>query len=68
MKEQADVNSWIAAGLRVQGFDVSEPEIEKLAGVLRAILNDLTKLDTLKNAQANSTPWFMVQEAEDDAD
>jgi Asp-tRNA(Asn)/Glu-tRNA(Gln) amidotransferase A subunit family amidase len=36
VKESTDANAWIATELKAQGFDVSGPEIEKLAGTLNA--------------------------------
>ena len=62
-----DANAWIVAGLKVQGFDVSGPELERLARVLSGIASDLAKLDALKGLECNSTPCFRVEEADDDA-
>ena len=66
-KEAMDANAWIVAGLKVQGFDVSGPELERLARVLSGIASDLAKLDALKGLECNSTPCFRVEEADDDA-
>ena len=62
-----DVNAWVAAELKAQGFDVSGPELERLARVLSGITNDLAKLDALKGLECSSTPRFRVGEADDDA-
>ena len=66
-KEAMDANTWIVAGLKAQGFDVSGAELERLARVLSGISSDLAKLDALKGFECNSTPSFRVEEADDDA-
>lgn len=67
-QKATDSNAWVVAGLKAQGFDVSGPELERLARVLSGIASDLAKLDALKGFECNSTPCFRVEEADDDAD
>jgi hypothetical protein len=66
-KEAMDANGRIVAGLKAQGFDVEDSELERLARVLSGIANDLSKLDALKSFECTSTPGFRVEEADDDA-
>jgi hypothetical protein len=67
-KEAMNANAWVVAGLKAQGFDVSGPELERLTRVLSGIASDLAKLDALKGFECNSTPYFRVEEADDDDD
>jgi hypothetical protein len=62
-----DFNTWIAAELKEQGFDVGEGELERIARVLSGIASDLAKLDALKGFECSLTPGFRVEEADDDA-
>jgi hypothetical protein len=65
-QEAMDANTWIVAEMKAQGFDVSGPELERLARVLNGIASDLAKLDALKGFECNSTPCFKVEEPDDD--
>ena len=66
-KKAMDANTWIAAELKAQGFDVSGAELERLAPVLSGISSDLAKLDALKGLECHSTPSFRAEEVDDDA-
>jgi hypothetical protein len=66
-KKAMDANTWIAAELKGQGFEVSGAELERVAHVLNGLARDFAKLDALKGFEFNSTPGFRVEEADDDA-
>jgi hypothetical protein len=65
-KKAMDASTWIAVGLKEQGFEVGGAELERVARVLSGIARDLAKLDALKGFECNSTPGFRVEEADDD--
>lgn len=62
-----NAETWIVAGLKAQGFEVSGPELERLARVLSGIASDLAKLDALTGFEYALTPCFRVEETDDDA-
>jgi hypothetical protein len=66
-KEAMETSAWIAAELKMQGFDVSGAELERLVRVSSGISSDLAKLDALKGFECHLTPVFRVEEADDDA-
>jgi hypothetical protein len=66
-KKATDASTWIAVGLKEQGFDVGEEELGRVAHVLDGLARDFAKLDALKGFECNFTPGFRVEEADDDA-